>query len=112
MGRIVWADGIGLFSERLDDGAYLADLLASSAREAGATVMHVHTEQFAPQGVTAFCVLAESHVSIHTYPEHHAAMVDVFTCGADVSPEQIMERITDALVGGWSVTSRARGGQA
>ena len=46
------------------------------------------THQFQPQGVTGLALLAESHISIHTWPESGYAAVDVFTCGDHTMPEQ------------------------
>ena len=65
----------------LDDEEFLRNLLESAARYAGATVLQTHSHKFDPQGVTAFCLLAESHISIHTWPEDGRCAVDMFTCG-------------------------------
>ncbi|MGH3729896.1 MAG: adenosylmethionine decarboxylase, partial [Micromonosporaceae bacterium] len=50
-----------------------------------------------PQGVTAVVLLAESHMSIHTWPESGYAAVDVFTCGDQMRPERAVEQIRDHL---------------
>lgn len=65
----------------LDDAEYIEDLLEAAAVQAGMTVLHKASHQFDPQGVTAFVMLAESHISIHTWPEKMEAALDVFTCG-------------------------------
>lgn len=108
-GRHVVADGSSVTSAHLNDGAYLAEILASSSVRGGATVLFTHVEQFPEQGVTAFCVLAESHVSIHTYPEFYVALLDVFTCGDDADPERIVSEITRELGGSWEVRAIKRG---
>ena len=65
----------------LDDEHYLIDLLENSAVASGATVVQTISKKFEPQGVTVICLLSESHISIHTWPEKGQAAVDVFTCG-------------------------------
>ena len=56
-------------------------------RTAGATLLHIHLHHFTPNGgVSGVAVLAESHVSIHTWPERGYAALDIFMCG-DARPE-------------------------
>jgi S-adenosylmethionine decarboxylase len=66
----------------LDDEQYLIKLLESAAVLAGATVVQTVSKKFKPQGVTVICLLAESHISIHTWPEEGKAAVDLYTCGS------------------------------
>ena len=49
----------------------------------GATLLNVHVHCFSPQGVTGLAVLAESHFSVHSWPEHGFLAADVFTCGTE-----------------------------
>lgn len=84
-------------TDLLDDGAALVELLATAAERSGATVLLSHHHRFQPQGVTAFCVLAESHISIHTWPETGSASVDVYTCGDHCVPEVACGEILAAL---------------
>lgn len=62
------------------------DLIESTLRRcveaAGATLLHIHVHHFQPNGVSGVAVLAESHISIHTWPEVGYAALDVFMCGA------------------------------
>lgn len=51
-----------------------------------ATLLHLHVHRFSPQGVTGLAVLAESHLSLHSWPEHDYLAADVFTCGERVDP--------------------------
>ena len=57
------------------------DLLENAAAASGATVCQTIFKKFDPQGVTVLCLLSESHISIHTWPEEGRAAVDVYTCG-------------------------------
>jgi len=75
-------------SARLDDEAFLRDTITAAAKRAGATLLNLITHRFEPQGVTGLALLAESHISIHTWPESGYAAVDVFTCGDHTMPEQ------------------------
>ena len=75
-------------SARLDDEAFLRDTLTAAAKRAGATLLNLITHRFEPQGVTGLALLAESHISIHTWPESGYAAVDVFTCGDHTMPER------------------------
>lgn len=63
-----------------DDKAIEAALVAA-ARRAGAHVVECVFHHFSPHGLSGVVVIAESHITIHTWPEHHYAAVDIFTCG-------------------------------
>lgn len=96
-GRHVLAEFEGLEPALLDDPARLSAMLSAALSESGATVLQVITHRFAPQGVTVLAMLAESHASIHTYPEMGSAFVDVFTCGDQADPEHALKLLADAL---------------
>ena len=71
---------------KLDDKNRINDLLLKSAKAARATVLHIHSHHFGNgQGISGIAILAESHISIHTWPERDYAALDVFMCG-QVSP--------------------------
>lgn len=64
---------------------------------AGATLLHIHLHHFTPNdGVSGVAVLAESHISIHTWPENGYAALDVFMCG-DAQPELCVEVLREAF---------------
>jgi S-adenosylmethionine decarboxylase len=66
----------------LDDPAHIDSVLREAAIETGATILHGHFHHFSPNGgVSGVLVLAESHVSIHTWPERAYAALDIFVCG-------------------------------
>lgn len=72
-------------------------LLRAAARAAGATILHSHFHSFGPQlGVTGVLLLAESHISIHTWPECGFAAADIFMCGA-AAPQLALDVIERAL---------------
>ena len=68
-----------------------------ACNEGGATVIDARAHSFAPQGVTAFVILAESHFSIHTWPEMGKAAVDVFTCGETANPFIIFSKFCEEI---------------
>lgn len=65
----------------LNDELFLRTLLQEAAEASGAKVLMVSSYKFHPQGVTVICLLSESHISIHTWPEDHKAAADIYTCG-------------------------------
>lgn len=70
----------------LDDVEFALQAVREAAVAAGATVLADVSHRFEPQGVTAIAVLAESHLSVHTWPEYGYAAADVFTCGTSTDP--------------------------
>ncbi len=76
---------------KLNDEAFIRTTITSSAKMAGATLLNLITHTFKPQGVTGLALLAESHISIHTWPEIAYAAIDVFTCGKHTMPESACE---------------------
>ncbi|MDG6093616.1 adenosylmethionine decarboxylase [Acetobacter sp. AN02] len=70
-------------AKNLDDPDRIDATLREAAIVAGATILHSHFHHFSPNGgVSGVVVLAESHISIHTWPERNFAAVDIFMCGA------------------------------
>jgi S-adenosylmethionine decarboxylase proenzyme len=68
-------------SLRLDDEDHVVALMRAAAVAARATVVQAAVHHYAPQGVAGVLLLAESHMSVHTWPEHAYVSVDVYTCG-------------------------------
>ncbi len=62
-------------------------IMVSAAKEAKATVVDISFHEFNPFGISGMIVIAESHLSIHTWPEYGYAAVDIFTCGDVIKPE-------------------------
>lgn len=83
--------------ELLDDLSYIRQELLRAASAVDAHVVGESFHQFTPQGVTGILSIAESHISIHTWPEHRYAAADVFTCGDGTMPERAAALIIDAL---------------
>ena len=84
-------------SEKLNDESFLRCILNRAAKLAKATVLNLISNKFEPQGVTAIALLAESHISIHTWPESNYSAVDIFTCGQNMLPEIASQYLIEAL---------------
>ncbi|MGI5217372.1 adenosylmethionine decarboxylase [Nocardia sp. CA-290969] len=97
-GRHVLAEFGGVDSALCDDRDRLEAALHGALTAAGVTICEMVGKQFAPHGVTVLALLAESHASLHTYPESGDIFVDVFTCGtAAGSAETVAEHLRAAL---------------
>ena len=83
--------------ERLNDESFLRCTLNRAAKLAKATVLNLISNKFEPQGVTAIALLAESHISIHTWPESNYSAADIFTCGQNMLPELASQYLIEAL---------------
>ena len=83
--------------EKLNDESFLRCTLNRAAKLANATVLNLISNKFEPQGVTAIALLAESHISIHTWPESNYSAVDIFTCGQNMMPELASQYLIEAL---------------
>jgi len=84
-------------AERLDDIDHISDTLKRCVDVAGATLLHMHLHPFEPNGgVSGVAVLAESHISIHSWPERRYAALDVFMCG-DAEPARCIEVLRAAF---------------
>ena len=83
--------------EKLNDESFLRCTLNRAAKLAKATVLNLISNKFEPQGVTAIALLAESHISIHTWPESNYSAVDIFTCGQNMLPELASQYLIEAF---------------
>ena len=81
----------------LDDLVYIREQLLNAAATVDAHVIGESFHQFSPQGVTGILSIAESHISIHTWPEHGYAAADIFTCGDQTKPDRAAAYIIAAL---------------
>ncbi|MEW9900789.1 adenosylmethionine decarboxylase [Chitinivorax sp. PXF-14] len=93
LGRHLLADLHGVAPHRLSDPAWIESRLREAAAEAGATPLAGHFHHFGEGlGVTGVLLLCESHMTIHTWPEHGFAAIDVFMCG-EAEPERAVEAL-------------------
>lgn len=96
-GRHVIAELDGCDPGLLSDPLRVRKFMLEAADEAGATVLGDDVFEFHNGGVSAFVLLAESHISIHTWPEHGYAALDIFTCGRQTMPDQACSYLAEQL---------------
>ncbi|MBI4709066.1 MAG: adenosylmethionine decarboxylase [Candidatus Portnoybacteria bacterium] len=70
----------------LNSAKVIEEAMLEAVKACKATLLEIKTHTFSPQGVSGFVLLSESHISIHTWPEHKYAAIDIFTCGERVVP--------------------------
>ena len=83
--------------EVLNDLDFIKDCLRDTAEKIGATVVNECYYQFTPHGISGVVIIAESHLCIHTWPEHNYAAVDIFTCGDSIKPEHAVKPLVERL---------------
>ncbi len=84
----------GCAASLLENKTFLEKTLVDAATQAGAQVVQSVFHQFNPQGLSGVVVIAESHVAVHTWPEHGHASIDIFTCGQS----SVADRIADEVI--------------
>ena len=87
LGKHIILELYGCDREILNDREKVGDFIIESVRISGATLLHPYFHQFSPQGVSGVAVIAESHFTIHTWPEYGYAALDIFTCGDDIDSD-------------------------
>lgn len=70
-------------------------ILLDAARRARSTALAISSHKFSPYGITAFVLLAESHISMHSWPEKNYLAVDIFTCGDKTMPLKALEYLKE-----------------
>jgi len=83
--------------ELMEDIDYMRLMLYNAAKECNSTLLNLSVHKFKPQGFTGIAMLAESHISIHTWPEKSMAVCDAFTCGDHTTPEKGVEYMKEML---------------
>ena len=81
----------------LDDEGWIRDTVYMASKKCNSTLLALNSHKFDPQGVTCVAMLAESHISIHTWPEIGMAVCDIFTCGDHTNPQLGVEWIYQEL---------------
>ena len=87
----------GCNSDKLNDEIFLRCKIDNASKLARASVLNLVSNKFEPFGVTAIALLAESHLSIHTWPESQYAAIDIFTCGKYMLPNLASQFLIDQL---------------
>ena len=90
-------DLIGCAPDLLDSERHVRVCLWNAGKISNSQVLDVGSHKFEPQGVTGYAMLADSHISIHTWPEKGVAKCDIFTCSDKAKPEKAVEYLGEAL---------------
>ena len=75
----------------LNEEEFIKDSLINASIVAKSPYLKVETHKFEPQGVTGYALLAESHISIHTWPENRLAKCDIFCCSNEAHPREAVQ---------------------
>jgi S-adenosylmethionine decarboxylase len=97
LGRHLIVECYDCDADILNDAQLVEQYMIEAAREAEATIIKSVFHPFFPHGVSGVVVIAESHLTIHTWPEYGYAAIDVFTCGDQAYPERACEYIQRTL---------------
>ncbi|MCB0343647.1 MAG: adenosylmethionine decarboxylase [Bdellovibrionales bacterium] len=92
-GKHYLVEFIGCDSDKIASASVVETIMLEAARLSNATLLSHAFHQFAPQGVSGFLFIAESHFSIHTWPEESYAGVDIFTCGKEMDAQIAIEHL-------------------
>ena len=87
----------GCEEAKIDDSDFVRKIFLEAAKLGNATVVNECFHEFSPYGITGVLVIAESHISIHTWPENKYAAVDIFSCGNKVDSNKIIDYLKDKL---------------
>lgn len=110
LGRQLIAELYDCDRAKLTDRELIEAAMNAAAREAGATIVDSVFHLFNPHGVSGVVIIAESHLTIHTWPEYGYAAIDVFTCGETIDPAEAVDKLALALQAGHhSITEVNRG---
>lgn len=82
-------------SRIIEDTKEIEGILVNAAKKAKCNALSVASHKFSPAGITAFVLLSESHLSIHSWPELNYLAIDIFTCGRKTMPYQALEYLKD-----------------
>lgn len=97
LGRHILAEYSGCDRNLLNDLQTIETILKEAARQSRATIVDTVFHRYNPHGVSGVVVIAESHISIHTWPEYGYAAADFFTCGDQVDPWKACRYLQEKL---------------
>ncbi|MBI2603087.1 MAG: adenosylmethionine decarboxylase [Deltaproteobacteria bacterium] len=97
LGKHFLLDFFGCDPDIINNATLLREILLEAARRGKASIITDVFHRFSPHGVSGVIVIAESHIAVHTWPEHESACVDMFTCSEKMKPEVIESFLKDTL---------------
>jgi len=81
----------------LDNAEFLIDVLKTAAQKMRSKIIKTVSHKFSPTGITVILILAETHMAIHTWPEHKYAALDIFICNEEIDLETGWQVVKNAL---------------
>jgi S-adenosylmethionine decarboxylase len=102
LGRQLLLECYGCSAARLNDVPFIRDTILAAATQSNATIVQESFHRFNPYGVSGVVVIAESHITIHTWPEFKYAAVDIFTCG-DLLDAMVIREVIEARLDAESI---------
>jgi S-adenosylmethionine decarboxylase proenzyme len=97
LGRHILAELTGCDPSRLADLEHVQSAMLAAAEASGASIVTHRFHHFSPLGISGVVIIAESHLAIHTWPEHRFAAVDFFTCVNRVEPSKALAVLRESL---------------
>jgi len=97
LGRQILVEFYDCDTDKINDVEFIESSFLNATRASGATIISHNFHKFSPHGVSGVVVIAESHVSIHSWPEYNYAAVDIFTCGETIDPWIIQEHLKESF---------------
>jgi S-adenosylmethionine decarboxylase proenzyme len=97
LGRQILVEFYDCKESSINDVEYIESALIQATEASRATIISHNFHKFSPYGVSGVVVIAESHVTIHTWPEYSYAAVDIFTCGDTIDPWVIQEHLKETF---------------
>ncbi len=97
LGRQILVELYDCKESKLNDVEHIEHSMLEATKKSQATIVSHNFHKFNPYGISGVIVIAESHVTIHTWPEYNYAAVDIFTCGDTIDPWIIQEYLKNAF---------------
>lgn len=97
LGRQILVEFYDCDSDKINDVSFVESAFLEATRKSKATIISHNFHKFSPHGISGVVVIAESHVTIHSWPEYNYAAVDIFTCGDTIDPWVIQEHLKEAF---------------
>jgi len=97
LGRHLIIEMQGVQFDQLNSIVLMENYFRTACKSGNLTLLDINMHEFQPHGVSGVAVLAESHISVHTWPEYGYAALDIFTCGDTADPEAALTSLKDQL---------------
>lgn len=97
LGYHLIADLKGCSLSKIESLEFVQNTLKSAVSVGGATFIKDFAHQFSPYGISAVVIIAESHITFHSWPEFRAVAIDLFTCSSEMKPDLMINFLKEAF---------------